>query len=318
MRASGTTSREGGNEIGIAAFVLNPGRVRGAARVADRCAATAMAAGWDWLVLETSAGDPGTLLARHAVAAGAGLVFAIGGDGTVRACAEALAGTAIPLAIVPRGTANLAARALGIPHSLGAALATGFGGLERRIDLATADGMTYAAMAGLGVDAAVVAATPAWLKSRAGWLAYGTAGARLAQGPRATFDISLDGAPVACAARSVVVGNAGLLPGGFVLLPGARLDDGHLDVGIFGPSSLLDWGRVGYRVVTGSRSADRQLLRYRARHVEIHADRELPRQVDGEVIEPGRALTATVLPAALLVRTPGGGARGLFRAGFGG
>ena len=103
--------------------MLNPARVRGAARVAARCAA---AAGWGWLVLETSAGNPGTLLARQAVAAGAGLVFAVGGDGTVRACAEALAGTGIPLAIVPRGTANLAARALRIPHRLGAALATGF------------------------------------------------------------------------------------------------------------------------------------------------------------------------------------------------
>ena len=289
----------------LAAFVLNPGRVRGAARVVAGCTAAATAAGWDSLVLETSAGDPGTLLARRAVAAGAGLVFAVGGDGTVRACAEALAGTEIPLAIVPRGTANLAARALGIPHRLGAALAAGFGGHERRIDLATADGMTFAAMAGLGVDAAVVAAAPAWLKSRAGWLAYAAAGAGLAHGPRASFEISLDGTPLACAARSVVAGNAGLLPGGFVLLPAARLDDGQLDVGILAPASLLDWGRVAHRVLTGSRREGRQLLSYRARHVEIRADRELPRQVDGEVIEPGRALTVTVLPAALLVRVPG-------------
>jgi len=289
----------------VAAFVLNPGRVRGAARVVAGCVAAATAAGWDSLALETSAGDPGTSLARRAVAAGAGLVFAVGGDGTVRACAEALAGTEIPLAIVPRGTANLAARALGIPHRLGAALAAGFGGHERRIDLATADGMTFAAMAGLGVDAAVVAAAPAWLKSRAGWLAYAATGAGLAHGPRASFEISLDGTPLACAARSVVAGNAGLLPGGFVLLPTARLDDAQLDVGILAPASLLDWGRVAHRVLTGSRREGRQLLSYRARHVEIRADRELPRQVDGEVIEPGRALTVTVLPAALLVRVPG-------------
>ena len=289
----------------LAAFVLNPGRVRGAARVAAGCTAAATAAGWDSLVLETSAADPGASLARRAVTAGAGLVFAVGGDGTVRACAEALAGTEVPLAIVPRGTANLAARALGIPHRLDAALAAGFGGRERRIDLATADGMTFAAMAGLGVDAAVVAAAPAWLKSRAGWLAYAVAGAGLAQGPRTAFEISLDGTPLACAARSVVVGNAGLLPGGFVLLPGARLDDGQLDVGILAPASLLDWGRVAHRLLTGSRREGRQLLSYRARHVEIRADRELPRQVDGEVIEPGGALTVTVLPAALLVRVPG-------------
>jgi YegS/Rv2252/BmrU family lipid kinase len=285
--------------------VLNPARVRGAARVAARCAAAAQTAGWEGVLLETTAGDSGAELARQAAGAGARLVFAVGGDGTVRACAEALAGTMVPLAIVPRGTANLAARALGIPARLDAALACGFSGHERRIDLASADGITFAAMAGLGMDATVVGATPARLKTGAGWLAYAAAGAWHAHGRHTAFAISLDGTLLEISARSVVVGNAGLLPGGFTLLPAARLDDGLLDVGILAPSSPLGWGVVGYRVLTASRRDDRRLARYRARRVEIHADRDLPRQVDGEVIEPGRSLTVTVLPAALLVRVPG-------------
>ena len=285
--------------------MLNPARVRGAARVAARCAAVATAAGWDWLLAETTTEDPGTGLARQAADAGARLVVAVGGDGTVGACAQALTGTSVPLAIVPRGTANLAARALGLPARLNAALACAFGGHERRIDLATADGITFVAMAGLGTDAAVVGATPAGLKARTGWLAYATTGVRHAPGRPAAFDISLDGMPLACQARSVVVGNAGLLPGGFVLLPAARLDDGQLDVGVLAPSSLLDWGVVARRVLTASRRDDGRLARYRARRVEIRAERELPRQVDGEVIAPGRELTVTVLPGALLVRVPG-------------
>jgi diacylglycerol kinase family enzyme len=36
--------------------------------------------------------------------------------------------------------------------------------------------------------------------------------------------------------------------------------------------------------------------------VEIHADAELPRQVDGEVIAPSRSLTVAVQPGALVVR----------------
>src|SRR5215470_18303504 len=180
------------------AMVVNRLRISDLGRFRRRCSRVAEAGGWHPWFLETSRDDRGAELAREAVATGARLVFAVGGDGTVRACAQALAGTEVPLAIVPRGTANLAARALGIPHRLGAALATGFGGHERRIDLATADGMTFAAMAGLGVDAEVVAAAPAWLKSRAGWLAYAVAGAGLAHGPRATFQISLDGMPLAC------------------------------------------------------------------------------------------------------------------------
>jgi hypothetical protein len=48
------------------------------------------------------------------------------------------------LAIVPLGTANLAARALGVPFRLDAALAAGFGGRDRRVDLEVADGMAFA------------------------------------------------------------------------------------------------------------------------------------------------------------------------------
>jgi len=216
---------------GTTAFVVNRTRVHAWPRVSERCRAAAAASGWDPLLLETTVDDAGTGLTRRAVAAGASLVFAMGGDGTVRACAQALAGTPVPLAIVPRGTANLTARALGVPAGLEDALGVGFGNHERLIDLAAADGITYAAMAGIGVDAAVVGATPGRLKARAGWLAYAAAGTRHALGRRTAFELRLDGtAPLNRRARSVVVGNCGLLPGGFTLLPGALLDDGLLDV----------------------------------------------------------------------------------------
>jgi undecaprenyl-diphosphatase len=248
------------------------------------------------------------------------MVIAAGGDGTVRACAQALAGTRVPVAIVPLGTANLAARALGVPSRTGDALAAGFGGQERRIDLAVAEmaggaeiagggevagAMTFAAMAGIGLDAEVVGATRRLLKERIGWLAYGTAGIAHLPGRRARFTVRLDGGePLARRARSVVVGNAGLLPGGFVLLPRARLDDGLLDVGILAPSGPAGWVRVAHRVMTGSSHDDQRLERHQARRIEIRAETELPREVDGEMIIPGRSLTVTLLRRALTVRVP--------------
>ena len=84
--------------------------------------------GWEPLFLQTRRDEAGAGLVRDAVGAGIAMVFAAGGDGTVRACAQALACTGVPLAIVPLGTANLAARALGVPLRLDAALAAGFGG----------------------------------------------------------------------------------------------------------------------------------------------------------------------------------------------
>jgi diacylglycerol kinase (ATP) len=305
-----------------AAIVINSTLARDLGRFRRRCREAAAAGGWEPSILETTLDDRGLGLAGAAVAAGARMVVAAGGDGTVRACAQALAGSQVPLGIVPLGTANLAARALGIPPRVGGSLATAFGGHERRIDLAVAGpvgdaagpaggarGLTFAAMAGIGLDAEVVAATPRPLKRRAGWLAYAAAGAAHLPGPRERFTVRLDGdEPLARQARCVVVGNAGLLPGGFTLLPQARLDDGLLDVGILAPAGAAGWLRVAHRVLTGSGRGGPQLERHQARRVEIWAETELPREVDGEVITSGRSLTVTLLRRALTVRVPPPGA----------
>jgi diacylglycerol kinase family enzyme len=289
-----------------AAFVVNRNRIRHLPRLNRRSAEAAAASGWEMELMQTRSADAGDGATRQAVAAGAQLVFAVGGDGTVRACAQALAGSGVPLAIVPCGTANLVATALGIPSSLGAALAVGFGQNERRIDLAVADNITFAAMAGIGLDAAVVGATAARLKGTAGWLGYAATGVGQLAGPRTRFEIRLDGGePIGRHARCVVVGNVGLLPGGFVLLPEARLDDGLLDVGILAPAGPFGWPRVGWRVMTRSRQDDAILERYQARRVEIATEARLPRQADGELIGMAASLTVALAPGGLLVRVPG-------------
>ena len=303
-----------------AAIVINSSLARDLGRFRRRCRDAAAAGGWEPSFLETTLDDRGLGLAGAAVAAGARMVVAAGGDGTVRACAQALAGTEVPLGIVPLGTANLAARALGIPPGVGGSLATAFGGHERRIDLAVAGvatagagagaaggagELTFAAMAGIGLDAEVVAATPRLLKRRAGWLAYAAAGVAHLAGRAERFTVRLDeDEPLARQARCVVVGNAGLLPGGFTLLPQARLDDGLLDVGILAPAGAAGWLRVAHQVLTKNGRPGPQLERHQARRVEIWAETELSREVDGEVIMPGRSLTVTLLRRALTVRVP--------------
>src|SRR5215468_11200330 len=295
--------------MALAAFVVNRTLLRDPRRFVLRCQVAAEDRGWDaWFGPADGARDS-LALARRALAAGASLVFAAGGDGTVRACAEALAGSGVPLAIVPLGTANLTARALGVPTRADRAVDAGFGGRDRTIDLARVegeDGAWFTAMAGLGLDAAVVAAAGEQLKRRFGWAAYAAAGMRKLTTPLHDFTVRLDDAePLRRRARSVVVANAGLLPGGFTLLPGARLDDGLLDVGILAPSGAWDWIRLAGRVLARDRRPDRALQRLQARRVRISAEGVLPRQVDGEIISPGRALSVSVCPRALVVRLPG-------------
>jgi diacylglycerol kinase family enzyme len=322
----------------LVAFVVNRTLLRDPRRFLLRCRAAATDRGWDPWFGPAGEVQDNLALTHRAVAAGASLVFAAGGDGTVRACAEALAGTGVPLAIVPLGTANLTARALGVPSQDGRAVEAGFGGRDHEIDLGHvtlmegaggtwftamagfggrdhaidlalvegAGGTWFTAMAGIGLDAAVVAAAGERLKRRLGWAAYAAAGVRRLALPPREFTIRPDGAePLRRRARSVVVANAGLLPGGFTLLPAARLDDGLLDVGILAPSGGWDWIRLAGRVLARGRRQDRALECLQARRVQVSADVVLPRQIDGEVVAPGRALSVSVCPGTLTVRLPG-------------
>jgi diacylglycerol kinase family enzyme len=293
--------------VRLPVLVVNAARVHDLRRLRRACELAAAARGWQApLLLTTTPDDAGSGLTRRALLAGAGLVIAAGGDGTVRACAEVLAGTGVPLGIVPAGSANLTATALGVPSRTGAAVRIAFGGHDQQIDLAIADGMTFAAMAGIGIDAAVVGATSRTLKRVAGWPAYAAAAAGQLLRPPAKFTIRLDGGdPIIRRARSVTVGNSGALPGGFQIMPAARLDDGLLDVLVLAPAGLLGWASVGYRVLLRSSHEDSQLERHEATAVEISADTDLPRQVDGELIAPARSLTVSVRPGALRVRVPG-------------
>ncbi|QTE29592.1 diacylglycerol/lipid kinase family protein [Pengzhenrongella sicca] len=158
----------------LVAFVANPTKA-GASALRDAairaCAARNMP---EPLWYETTLADPGVGQARAAIARGAVVVVAVGGDGTVRAVAEALAGTQVPMGLIPQGTGNLLARNLDLPLTdADAALGLALTGTGRTIDVgwlrverdgATVDG---APVDGATVDAAVDDAAGAPAASRA-------------------------------------------------------------------------------------------------------------------------------------------------------
>lgn len=293
------------------AFVINPVAASHASRLKKRCQDEAFSRGWvpRFLGYDPAHSDGGLHRQVRAFAEGNEgddrLVVAVGGDGTVRRCAGAVAGTGAPLAIVPRGTGNLFARALGLPARLDEAFAVGFEGRDHWVDLGCADGQTFAAMAGIGIDAAVVGSTPRMFKDHLGWMGYALAALpQLGHSPHEML-VRIEGRePVTTRAQCVVVGNVGIMPGGFGIFPGARMDDGLLDVGVLYPKSVLGWALMARTMVSKGHFADRYFAHYRGERVEVTAADELPRQLDGDLIAPGRGLVLSVRAAALRVRAP--------------
>jgi diacylglycerol kinase family enzyme len=291
----------------LAAVVANPTSVDAAGR-RQLITRLLRERGWDEpLWYETTPEDPGSGQASAAVAAGAEVVLSCGGDGTVRAVAHALAGSGVPLGLLPAGTGNLLARNLGLPLVTEPALEVALGGDVRKIDLAVLDdGQHFAVMAGMGFDAAMLAATPKALKARIGWPAYLVGIARSLRERHITVRLALDEGPeLRRRVRGLLVGNVGRLQGGVPLLPDAEPDDGVLDVVALAPRSIRDWLVVLFFVLTRHHRPDPRLERFRARRVRIRTEREHACQLDGDVLPRlRRDLDISLVPGALAVRVP--------------
>lgn len=293
-------------------------------------AAAARAAGWaNTIWLETSESEAGFGLGETAVRRGAGVVLVAGGDGTVRAVAGALRGTGIPLALVPSGTGNLLARNLELPLSnLESSVDLAFSGHDRPIDLGLAritrtDGHeeehAFLVMAGLGLDAKMIKNTSSRLKKAVGWLAYIDGIARsLPELKPVRVRFSLNGASErSMSVHTIIIGNCGVLPGGFLLMPDARPDDGILDIAALRPRGPLGWlavwrkvawengvlrkSAIGRRIIDLSRDV-KDVTYLKGRSLEITVDVAQEFQLDGDEFGEAQAVKTWVDERALIVK----------------
>jgi diacylglycerol kinase family enzyme len=302
LRRSGTLAAVTGPR---SAVVVNPVKVPDLDLLRRTIAEGLGNAGWPepaWL--ETTPEDPGQGLATKAVEDGAELIFVCGGDGTVMSVITALAGTDVALAVLPAGTGNLLATNLGLTTDAALGVQVALDGGRRRIDVGAVGDQCFAVMAGMGFDAQMLEGTSEVAKKHIGWIAYvGGALKHLRDRPMALV-LSLDGQPpLRRRPRSVIVGNVGRLQGGVRLLGDADPADGLLDVAILSPRNLAHWAALGWAVVRGRDRVPR-MEAYKAARVEIRTAKPQPRQLDGDLIEPGTSMTIEVKPKALLLCVP--------------
>jgi diacylglycerol kinase (ATP) len=294
------------------------------------------AAGWSkstWIA--TSEDDPGQGAAAEAVSAGASMIIAAGGDGTIRAIAEGLRDSSIPIALVPAGTGNLLARNLKLTlDDLEDAIHTAFHGDDRPVDLGiieigheddTTSSHAFLVMAGIGLDAKMLANTDDDLKRRAGWLAYAKAlSITLRDKNELRLRYSLNNGPTgALRAHTLIVGNCGGLPAKIVLLPDALLDDGEFDVVVMRPKGLVGWVQIFGKVlwengVLNRTKAGRALmtkevsaLRYvRAAELKVDLVRAAEIELDGDGFGRATGFTTRIMPGGLTVKVPTDAERG--------
>jgi diacylglycerol kinase (ATP) len=236
------------------------------------------------------------------------LVIAAGGDGTVESVASGLVGTKATLGIIPMGTYNNVATCLGIPTDVEQACALIACGAARRIDVGVVLARhmkrprVFLELSTVGLGAAL------------GPLGQHVEKGRWGQAAQALPEV-IDMSPVPtqvlldeeCHSRTsntllVTVSNSPRAGAGLPVAPSARMDDGLLDVCVyedmnqagvlarFLPSPLGDT----------SGATDDNVVRARARTVEIRAARPMPVSIESKLVgvTPARF---TVLTGALSV-----------------
>ena len=304
---------------GAVHLVLNPTSGGGAGlRVRPELERVLAGVGREVLVHVTGGPGHAVELAAAAHAAGAGMVVAVGGDGTAHEVANGLldarqaGGAAGPaLALVPVGTGNDFAKVLPGAAPRARALRTVGHGTVRAFDAGRVhwNGRSewFVNAMGTGIDGEVVRQL-ARSRNLPGGAVYLTALVRALLGYRpipvrlTAGDFRFEGRVMTLAA-----GNGRCVGGAFQLCPGARPDDGLLDVSII--AEIGPWGiaRTLPGVLTGRLAGKPGYLAHRTRRLRLELLGPGPHhvQLDGELREVAAPATleVEVVPGVLPVLT---------------
>ncbi|MEJ8660753.1 MULTISPECIES: YegS/Rv2252/BmrU family lipid kinase [Streptomyces] len=243
-------------------------------------------------------------LARHAGEQGH-VVLAVGGDGIAGGVGGALSGTDTVLGLVPAGRGNDFARALGLPTDAPALAELLLNGSPRSVDTIQVESAVHANVSVLGsvyagVDAVANrhANTSKLLRGAASYYAGGLRA--VATWRPAAYTITVDGVRHERRGYTVVAANSGYYGFGRNIAPGARLDDGLLDVVIIRHAPRRLFFAMMNELKTGAHIERPEVEILRGKEIRIEADRAIPYGADGEV-DATLPVTVRVQPGALNV-----------------
>jgi YegS/Rv2252/BmrU family lipid kinase len=288
-------------------FIFNPhsGRNRGRPGLANSIRDFIAARSLEASVAITDGPGHATELARDAVRTGFEVVVAVGGDGTMNEVAQGLVDTPAALALVPCGSGNGLALHLGLPRtSLGALqLATGANSRTAVLDTGAANGLPFVNAMGLGIDANVSRrfnqltrrGLPAYV--RVAWSALRELRAERCAITCATHTETIDVLLIAIA-NSDQYGNYARIA------PGARVDDGRLDLIAIEAIGILRAAALVPRLFLGNIDRSQHVRRLGGSHFVI--ERVAPGYIhtDGETHWTEARIEVVVRPRSLRMIIP--------------
>src|SRR5690606_34248943 len=187
----------------------------------------------------------------------------------------------------------------------------------------TASEHAFVVLAGIGLDAHMIANTRPDLKRSVGWVAYVDGAARsLARAKPFRVVYQVDRSRLhSTKVHSMLFANCGALPAGISLIPAASIADGTLDVAVIQPTGPLGWFGVwrkiwwdnsvlrrfrAGRLVLERRERDASVRYLRGVSAEAAATEPTPIELDGDAFGLAVRIRCRVDAGALLLALPEG------------
>lgn len=247
-----------------------------------------------------------TELARAAVDTGCERVVSIGGDGTMNEVAQALSGTPAALALVPRGSGNGLARHLGLPLEPRRALALLNDPTARvvAVDSGVANGYPFFNVMGVGFDAEISQQFNGLVRRGLGAYARtGLSAFRRHRAQRVTITAG-GGEQETLDAFIVAVANSDQYGNNARLAPGARVDDGLLDLVVVRPTGFLGGLLLVARLFLGNFDRSPRVRRLQGARFVVQRSAPGLLHTDGESHVTDATVEIVVRPLSLRLLVP--------------
>ena len=209
------------------------------------------------------------------------------------------------MGIVPAGSGNGLASDLLVPFEPRAALHLAATGRTMAIDAGQVEDCLFFNIAGVGIDAVIAARFNRRGLQQRGLAAYlQLSAAELWRYRCQTYQLIIEDTTVEHRAMLVAFANGRQYGNRLLIAPGARLDDGLLEVVVVDQLSLA---AIAWRLPTlfrGTLQPGRGVSMRAAREARIRTSGAIPFHVDGEPRLGGDQLHVRTIPAALFVRAP--------------
>ena len=222
-----------------------------------------------------------------------------------RAAEDAAPPAGPALGVLPGGTTNVLAYSLGWPADPIAAARAHAGAVRRPFDVGFCGRTPFLLMVSAGLDAHAVEHVDPRLKRRLGKLGVGLTGVRRWWSYRfPPIALTVDGELIPPATYAIAC-NIPHYAGRFAIAPGARWDDGRLDLVVQRGGDR--WSALAFDLALArSRHLQRpDVAALTAREIVLDGPEALRLQVDGDLCQEPLPVTIRVVPGRLPVLVPG-------------